>query len=456
MAIDFSSTAQLAKDILAKHISAAEALEAHLEQIAKHNPDLNAVVTLDNDGARQRAQRADEALARGEVWGPLHGVPFSLKDAFATAGLRTTVGFPPFDHVPQNDSTVAARLKAAGGNLIGKTNVAELLADYQTNNSIFGRTNNPWNTERTSGGSSGGAAAAVASGMVPFDIGTDLSGSVRIPAHFCGLFGLKPTENRVSLAGVVPDPHGSPRSVRIMSCVGPIARTVEDLALLYTLIAGPDRADTEVFPVPVEPMPELALKGLRIAFAPTIPGFPAAANTRQAVETLARRLSNEGAVVEPAALPKLDFMQELSSAGALISMMVGAFQPEENQPPTSLAQYLEALHRRDQSIVAWKQFFDSWDVLLCPVSMIAAFPHCKPGTPLHVDDQEVSYWLVSAHTTIFNYTGHPAVVIPYQRDADGLPVGVQFVGKRWSESCLLAVAQAVSVLTGSFQRPPGY
>ena len=216
--------------------------------------------------------QADEALARGEVWGPLHGVPFTLKDAHATAGMRTTTGFPPLDHVPHEDSTVTARLKAAGGILIGKTNVAEMLADSQSNNPIFGRTNNPWNIERTPGGSSGGAAAALASGMTPFEIGTDLSGSIRIPAHFCGLFGLKPTEHRVSLAGLIPG-LPPPRSVRIMSCIGPMARTVEDLALLYPIIAGPDGRDTEVQPVPVDDVPETRTQEPADRLCPNLSGL---------------------------------------------------------------------------------------------------------------------------------------------------------------------------------------
>ena len=432
-------------------------LKAHLAQIEKHNPVLNAVVTMDAEGARERAREADEALARGEVWGPLHGVPFTLKDTHATAGMRTTVGFPPFaDHVPQADSTVTARLKAAGGIVIGKTNVPVMLADFQSSNPIFGRTNNPWNVDRTPGGSSGGAAAALASGMTPFEIGTDLSASIRIPAHFCGVFGLKPTEKRVSLEGAFPNPGDFPRSVRIMSCIGPMARTVEDLALLYPIIAGPDGRDTEVQPVPVFDSPELELKDLRIAFAPTFPGFPVAADVRGAIEELAQTLSPLCKAVEEATLPGLDFNQELSFAGNLIGMAVGAFQPEENTHPTTLAQYLEALHRRDQSIIAWEQFFESWDVLLCPASMVTAFPHCEPGTPLHVDGQEFDYGMVSAHGTVFNYSGHPAVVLPYTQDRDGLSIGVQVVGKRWDESRLLGNAKALSQVTGEFQRPPGY
>src|SRR3989440_5301439 len=453
--IVFSNTTQLAAAIRAGDVSATGLLEAHLAQIATHNPALNAVVTMDAEQAHKRAREADEALARGEIWGPLHGVPFTLKDAHATAGMRTTTGFPPLDHVPHEDSTVPARLKAAGGILIGKTNVAMMLADYQSTNPIFGRTTNPWNSERTPGGSSGGAAAALAAGMTPFEIGTDLSASIRIPAHFCGLFGLKPTEQRVPLTGLIPG-LPPPRPIRIMSCIGPMARTVEDLALLYSIIAGPDGRDTEVQPVPVDDVPTLALKQLRIAFAPTFPGFPVAAEMREAVKALAQQLHPSCAAVEEATLPALDFNQELVSAGALIGMMTGAFQPEEQERPTTLAQYLEALHRRDQSMLAWEQFFEKWDVLLCPPSMVTAFPHCETGSPLQVDGQQVVYWMVSAHGTLFNYTGHPAVVLPYKLDRDGLPIGVQLVGKRWDEARLLAMAKALSEVTGAFQRPPDY
>ncbi len=455
--IVFSSTTQLAAAIRAGDVSATEVLEAHLAQIATHNPALNAIITMDAERAYERAREADKALARGQVWGPLHGVPFTLKDAHATAGVRTTTGFPPLaDYVPQEDSPVAARLKAAGGVLLGKTNVHMMLADpAQTSNPIFGRTNNPWNIERTPGGSSGGAAAALAAGMTPFDIGTDLTGSIRIPAHFCGVFGLKPTEQRVPLTGLIPGLPG-PRPIRIMSCIGPMARTVEDLALLFAIIAGPDGCDTEVQPVPVDEAPQLALKQLRVAFAPTFPGLPVAAEIRDAVETLARQLSPFCAAVEEATLPEVDFNQELMNAGALIGMMMGAFQPEEQERPTTLAQYLEALDRRDQSILAWEQFFEKWDVLLCPPSMMTAFPHCEPGSPLHVDGQEVIYWAVSGHGTLFNYTGHPAVALPYKLDRDGLPIGIQVGGKRWDESRLLAIAKAISEVTGAFQRPPGY
>jgi len=419
----FSSTIQLAAAIRAGDVSATEVLDAHLAQIETHNPALNAIITIDADGAYKRARDADAASARGEVWGPLHGVPFTLKDAHATAGMRTTTGFPPLDHVPQEDGTVAARLKAAGGILLGKTNVAAMLGDFgRTDNPLFGRTNNPWDIARTPGGSSGGAAA---------------------------------TEHRVSLDGLIPG-LPPPRSVRIMSCIGPMARTAEDLALVFAIIAGPDGRDTDVPPVSIDDVPDLALKDLRIAVAPTFPGFPVAAAIRDAVQGLAWRLHSLGAAIEEATLPEVDFSRDGSSAGALIGMMTGAFQPDEDQTPTTLAQYLTALHRRDTSMIAWEQFFQKWDILLCPPSMTTAFPHREGWLPLPVNGQEVEYGMVAAHGVVFNYTGHPAVVMPYTRDRDGLPIGVQIVGRRWGEARLLAIAKVVSEVTGGFQRPPGY
>jgi len=449
----FASTTQLAAAIRVGEVSATEVLQAHLAQIARDNPALNAVITLDGEGAEQRAREADAALARGEIWGPLHGVPFTLKDAHATAGMRTTTGSPSLAAtIPNVDSPVTARLKAAGGILMGKTNVPTMLADYQTNNPVFGRTNNPWNVERTPGGSSGGAAAALAAGMTPFEVGTDLSGSIRLPAHFCGVYGLKPTEQRVPRTGLIPGLPG-PRSIRIMSCIGPMARTVEDLVLLYGLLAGPGGGDTDVAPVPVEELPPLDLKQLRVAVAPTFGDWPVAFELRAAIAQLAKQLQPLCATVEEVHLPAGRVEEDLQRCSALQDLLFGAFGSEGNHPLPTLAAYLEALALRDQAILAWEQFFEEWDVLLCPPSLTSAFAHCETGSPLRVDEQEVSYWLVGAHSTLFNYTGHPAVVLPYTQDREGLPLGIQLASKRWSESRLLAIAQALMPVTGPFHRP---
>lgn len=457
MDLAFSSTTDLATAIARRKISAVEALDAHLAQIDRHNDGVNAVILLDREGAYEGAGQADATLARGATPGPLHGVPFTLKDTHETGGMKTTVGFPPFaDYVAKHDSPVVARLKAAGGVLMAKTNVATLLSDWQSNNPLFGRTNNPWNLERTAGGSSGGAAAAVAAGMTPFDVGTDMQDSIRLPAAFCGVYGLKPTEHRISLAGAFPDPGGAARSVRLMSCLGPLARSVDDLSLIYRIIAGPDGRDTNLAPVPVEAMPKLDLKALRIAFAPSFPGFLVAGDISAAVENLANQLQLAGAIVEEANLPKLDLHDDLAQGGALIGMMMEAAQPEPLEQPTSVSRWFEALAHRDKSILAWEQFFENWDALLCPVAMTTAFPHCAPGTLIKVDGKDQSYRMLPAYGAVFNYSGHPALSIPCGEDRDGLPIGLQLVGKRWSESRLLGIAAAMEPFSGGFRRPPGY
>jgi len=228
-----------------------------------------------------------------------------------------------------------------------------------------------------------------------------------------------------------------------MSSVGPIARTVEDLALLYGVIAGPDREDFDVAPAPLEPIPDVALRGLRVAVARTFPGLPAAAEIRRAVADVAQQLARLGATVDESAVPDVD----LEPAGELIGMIAGGEK-------ATLAQYMEALERRDRAIAAWERFFDDWDVLLCPPSMTTAFPHCEPGTPLEVDGAKIDYWLVNAHTTLFNYIGTPAVVLPFTLDRDGLPIGIQLVSRRWSDSRLLAIARAVAEQFGVRWRQP--
>jgi amidase len=456
MDVAYASTAELAEAIRRKHISAAEVLDVHLDRIARFNPALNAVSMLHAQRAKQRAREADAALARGESWGSLHGVPFLIKDAHETAGMKTTVGFPPFaNYMPDTDSPVVARLKAAGAVLMGKTNVATLLADYQSNNPLFGKTCNPWNLERTAGGSSGGAAAAIAAGMTPFDIGTDLAGSIRLPSHFCGVYGLKPTENRVPRDGSFPNPGGGPRVVRIMASIGPMARTAADLSLLYGIIAGSGGRDPDVCPLPVERAPAIDPAKLSIGLAPTFPGLPAAEEIEAAAAGLVRLLEQAGAAIEEAALPALDLLADIGAAFELIGMMTGAAEPDNDKPATLVA-YLAALDRRDRSILAWEECLASYDALVCPAAPMTAFHHCQPGTRLDVDGAKVDYGLAGAHGVVFNYSGHPCVTIPVGLDRQGLPIGLQLVGRRYGEGTLLGIAALAEQLTGGFRRPPGY
>ncbi|MBW8879581.1 MAG: amidase [Acidobacteria bacterium] len=450
----------LARRLRRRQLTAVEALEAHLERIEERNPVLNAVVSLDAGRARKRAEAADAALRRDEVWGPLHGVPMTLKDAHDVAGLRTTVGTAALDRIAEEDGTVAARLRAAGAIVIGHTNVAAWLADpLQTANPVFGRTCNPWDPERTPGGSSGGAAAALAAGLTPLEVASDLAGSIRLPAHFCGVYGLKTTEHRVPFTGFFRQPDGVPRSVRILSCLGPMARDLGDLEFALRIIAGPDGQDGDVPPVPLGPRRRRRLQDLRLAVAPALPGDKVAKSVRQQVERVAAQASDAGARVDER-LPDVDWEDLYKLFGDLVATITGLFSPgahlrDEQQ---KLSWYFAALERRDRLIAAWQKYFENLDGLLLAPAMTSAFPHCEPGTPIKVDGKPVSYWEIGRVQTICNLTGLPGLAVPAGRDDDGLPIGLQIVGPLWSEMRLLEIARELEragILPG-FQAPPGF
>lgn len=435
---------ELAGRIRAREVSAVELLEAALARIAELNPSLNAIVSLDADRALRAAERADVAMARGEDVGPLHGVPMTLKDGHEVAGLRTTLGAAPFDRMADRDGSVATRLRAAGAVLIGHTNVPPFLSDYQTSNEIFGRTVNPWDPDRTPGGSSGGAAAALAAGLTPLEVGSDLTGSLRLPAHFCGVYGLKPTEHRVPLTGFFRQPAGTPRSVRIMLTLGPMARDLDDLALSLRIIAGPDGHDSDVPPVGVGDPPGPRVDRLRVAIAEALPGSRTDAAMRSAVTGVATRLAAAGARVERR-LPAIDWESSNEVFNRLLGAVTGIFAPDaglEPEQPT-LAWYLEALDRRDVAMAAWETFFEDVDVLILPPAMTPAFLHAKPYSSIAVDGRQVAYLENGGLLVFANYAGLPALVVPAGVDPDGLPTGVQLVGPKWSDVRLIATARAM-------------
>jgi amidase len=455
-------------------------LDLYLARIAKHNPALNAICTLDEAGARSRAREADAALARGELWGPLHGVPMTIKDALETAGVRTTGGYPPLsNHVPQKDATAVARLRAAGAVLVGKTNVPPLSADGRADNPIFGRTNNPWDLERTPGGSTGGGAAAVAAGLSAFDLGSDLAASVRMPAHWCGLFGLKPTEGRVPNTGHIPEVPGMAHAVRHMNVLGPLARSAADLALLLKIISGPDDADWETAPASLEEEPERGLSSYRLAWTTRFGSEQPSRETADALTALARRLSDIGCKIEEKAPSGFDFdlawetwgeiviAERLVTQGEAARERVEKLRASLGDLPVargaakgaraSVADYMIALTQRDKLITALERFFRDCDAWICPVSYGPAIGHIAFGTPVDVDRRKVPYFLaVTAFTCAFNLTGHPAVVLPLAITKEGLPIGVQVVGRRWSEPALLALARRLALVTGPFRAPPAF
>jgi amidase len=477
----FSTVHELAAAIREGKVSAEEAVDAHLKHIDRHNPALNAIVTLNEEEARRRAKEADADLKEGNTWGPLHGVPVTIKDTFETAGLRTTSSFKPLaDYIPRQDATVVSRMREAGAIILGKTNLPELAFDCQSNSPLFGPANNPWDVRRTPGGSTGGGAAAVAAGLSPLEIGSDIGGSIRIPAHFCGLYGLKPTEHRVPMTGHIPELPGAPKGVRHMGVVGALARSVEDLQLCLTLIAGPDGREWEVPPVGTERPPESVLSDCRFAWTDKFGDVPVTEDTRAALKGIAESLANLGCQVEYQKPPEFDFAGAWRTWGEMCGAEIGAATPAlprflmrmkfwmmPGSSPLqkglirgaglSMPRYVKALSRRDGFIEVLERFLETWDAWLCPVAAVPAFTHRKMGAAFEVNGEEVPYLMATAgYTTIFNMTGSPVVVLPVSQSKDGLPIGVQVVGRRWGDMELLAIAAQLAEAIGSFQRPPGY
>lgn len=449
----FAPSYQLAALIRQRRLSAVELLEIYLDQIDKHNVALNAIVILDEEGAYRRAREADTALASGQCWGSLHGVPFTLKDHQDTAGMRSTMGgYPPFvDRVPEGDSTVARRLKASGAILLGKTNAVFFPFG------CFGPSRNPWDLSRSPGVSSSGAVAALAAGMTPLDIGTDTSGSILGPAHYCGVFGMRPTGYRISLAGLTSPWPAQP--FRILTVFGPMARSVDDLKLALKLIAGPDGRDCDVPPVPWRELAPPALSGLRVAWTSTFPGAQISDEIRQAIETLVAELDGLGVKTE-CCRPPVDFVRqaEINRRLFLCVMLNFLYQPGfpgsagEDRP--SFNDYFELLNERDQLIAVWEHFFSDWDIFLCPVCGVTAqlYDDEKP----RFDDNTTTQEAFSLPLRLAPATSHPAVVIPLAQDTHGLPIGAQLIGPRWGDERLLSIAGQISKITGGFRRPPGY
>ncbi|MBU1239759.1 amidase, partial [Myxococcota bacterium] len=289
----YRSVVELRAALGAGEITATRIVDAHLEQIFVHNRAINALVTVDETGARESARESDEARARGEDPGPLHGIPFTVKDMFETKGLRTTNGHKPLaNNIPERDATVVARLREAGGTLLAKSNMPAQGMDIQCENALFGATKNPWDLSRTPGGSTGGEAAALAAGMTPLGIGSDIGGSLRIPAHYCGVFACKPTEGLVPRTGLLLP--GTVNTVRHMVACGPMARSVADLRLALRIMAGPDGVDPSVVPVPLKEFPLRPLKDHRFAWTDDFGGLPVTASTREAMEKLASDLRDAG------------------------------------------------------------------------------------------------------------------------------------------------------------------
>jgi Asp-tRNA(Asn)/Glu-tRNA(Gln) amidotransferase A subunit family amidase len=447
-------------------VSPVELVDAHLKQIALQNPRLNAFVIVREAEARADAQRAEAAIMQGEPLGVLHGVPVTVKDSFDMAGLPTLCGSRfRAGHKAAEDATAVARLRAAGAIILGKTNTPELLSAYETDNFITGRSNNPWDVERTPGGSSGGEAAAIAAFCSAGGIGSDGGGSIRVPAHFCGIGGLKPTPGRIPAYGHFPalnHPAG------LLSVAGPLARSAEDLRLLFAVLAGYDFEDPFSAPVPLRPA---SLAGIRVGLLEQFYDVPVDPEIRRAVNQAARDLAGVGIAAEPfhpqgverapnlwwfffGQLPapftrQLIQGRETDAHWTATEFLAGALE----QPAPTVEQLLLNLAKRDRMRTALLRQMEQFPVLLMPPCGVTAFRHRERCWK--VGAAEIGLFQAMMPATPFNLLGLPAVVIPYAISTEGLPIGIQLVGKPYEEEVLLELAVRLENVRGPFPAPPG-
>jgi amidase len=456
----------LAELIRSRAISSVEVVAEHLERIEQINPSLNAVVTLADD-AVDRARAADIALSKGETTGPLHGVPLTVKDTIDTQGIRTTSGTRIRAHrFPEQDASVVARLKAAGAIILGKTNVPEMAIPYETDNPVFGRTNNPHDLKLTPGGSSGGEAAAIAACLSPGGVGSDLSGSIRVPAHFCGIAGLKPTTGRVPMDGHTPEAIGA---LSLGACIGPMARTVEDLDLLFDCMADsiPSTSSDNV----------ATLRGFQLAYYTYDGVIAATRETERAVKAAARTLEDAGLRIKEECPPGVTHGSRLwvelfsyvafqqlvqfyhgrrREAGPQISSLLRKMHLESNElkdkinvAETRAKAVIEREHLREQ-LLHWMK---TTPLILAPVGSTPAFEHGKQR--VKVSGQSISIFRAFGYSQAFNVFGLPSVVVPAGRSPEGLPIGVQIIGQPFEEQTVLAAAKLIEeALGGSLICPP--
>jgi len=466
--LTFHSALSMAEQIRQRKISPLELLDAHLARIANLNPRLNAFVQVDDARARRDAQVLESAAVRGEFRGPLHGVPVSIKSSLEVAGLCCASGTKlRAGRIAAKDAVLVSRLKAAGAIVLGITNTPELLMAWETDNLLYGRTNSPWDLARTPGGSSGGEAAAIAAGCSAGGVGSDGGGSIRVPAHFSGICGLKPTPGRIPSTGHYPVSAGP---FALLGVVGPMARTVGDLQVLFEVMAGPDDGDPSSAPVPLHKIQRDDLKQIRIGYFEDDGRTPVTPETREAVRTAAEALERAGLQVVPFRPDGLEQARDLwwKLFGTAGGMMLGPLtkgQESEispilkeflnwvaSEPPHTGQTLLYTWLLRDElrnQILAQMQVFP---ILLCPAAAIPAFRHGE--RVWKVEGKTVKYLDAWSYTEWFNLLGNPGAVVPVGQSAEGLPIGVQIVGRPWEEELVLAVATEVERECGGFRKPP--
>jgi amidase len=454
----FQSATDVAQRLRLKDLSSRELTEMLLTRIEAVNPALNAVVELRGEAALREAVAADNATAHGDAAGPLHGVPMTIKDSFNVAGLHTTWGNPAFkDFVAASDSAVARRLRRAGAIIVGKTNVAFMLGDFgQTANELYGVTNNPWDTTRTPGGSTGGAAAALSAGMTFIEYGTDLVGSIRIPASFCGVYGLKPSAGIVPLSGFhPPGPPPPPSDMTYMSAVGPLGRSPRDLRTALSVTAGPENQAAKAYSWALSPPRHTRLEDFRAGFVLDHDHAPVSGEVIALLSDAVDALVRAGATVVEGWPDGVDPVRNYESFGFHVQAFFAFQQPGEDF--AKLSEFIDQESRRMAARAAWYRYFNDIDVFLCPANFTPAFPHdtrpfeqrtiATPEGERPYNDQ--AFWV--SHASL---PGLPAVVAPIGRTPGGLPVGAQIVGPLYEDNTAITFAELLGDVTGGYEPPP--
>ena len=455
-----STASELSGAIRSGALRSRDLLELYLERIERLNPHVNAVVTLEADHARQSADAADHEAARGDWRGPLHGLPITIKDAIEVAGIRSTGGATELHHhIPAADAPAVARLKAAGAIVFGKTNVPRWSGDLQTYNPIFGTTNNPWDVTRTPGGSSGGAAAAVASGFTSFELGTDIGGSVRMPAHLCGVFGHKPTYGVISQRGYL-DHEGGGTTDADVNAFGPIARSADDLDLLLQVLAAPNHQESLAWKLNLPEPNKKSIDQLRVGVWVDGDGTPPmVGEQRIVIDRAIAAFSDAGARIELAT--PVNFEQSLQlffhllTAATAPSMMYG----EGVDVGGSHLEWLRAQETRATIMRQWTSWFDGFDALICPVMQTPAFLHDNERAfldrTLNIDGVARPHPDCVAWTGLIGVAHLPSTVAPIGRTASGLPVGLQVVGAHFRDRDTIHIAGELARISGGgYTTPP--
>lgn len=454
----FGSAGAAADLIRRREVSSAELTRLVLERIDAVNPELNAVVELRREAALREAAAADEVIARGEQAGPLHGVPMTVKEAFHVAGMHSTWGNPAFrDYTVGQDAAVVRRLREAGAVITGTTNVAFMLADFaQTANDLYGVTSNPWDIGRTPGGSSGGSAAAVAAGMSFLEYGSDLAGSIRIPAGFCGVYGLKPSAGIVPPAGFQPPgPSALPLELPVMAELGPLARTADDLRTALAATAGPDDPAAKAYTWALAPPRHRRLERFRVGVVLDDPRAPVTSEVGAVLSDTVDALARAGVTVTRGWPAGIDPGQSAESFGFQAGLFLAFAQPGE-QDFAPLAAVIEQERRRLAARAAWSDYFTDFDVFVCPVNFTTAFPHdARPfgQRAIATADGERSYADQPFWTAHASLAGLPAAAAPAGRTPAGLPVGAQIIGPRYEDDTVITFAELLANVTGGFLPP---